>query len=303
MKSASARKIAHKHGRAQSAMEYLMTYGWAILIIAVVLGALFQLGVFSSANFSARAKAGACQVERLGTPGSPSYNIALAGDCTGELPQYVTTTTSTTSITTTLDYNPGFGAVGLWIYPTDQSAEYDIFETDFGSGAAQADNLVNLNANGAGSLQYELIGCTSSEFYDAIGVTIPTDSWSFIALTFNSLGDPVFFVNGNAYYTSKTTQSHMCGSPSGITPTTVSLGGVDGEMSNIQLYNYSLSTSELDALYTEGIGGAPVRPQNITAWWQLNGDTNDYSGLTQDAQVTSGSIGYMADYLSQYKSP
>ncbi len=32
--------------RLQSAMEYLMTYGWAILIIAVVLGALFALGVF-----------------------------------------------------------------------------------------------------------------------------------------------------------------------------------------------------------------------------------------------------------------
>ena len=28
-------------------MEYLMTYGWAILIIAVVLAALFELGVFS----------------------------------------------------------------------------------------------------------------------------------------------------------------------------------------------------------------------------------------------------------------
>ncbi|MEM3781390.1 MAG: hypothetical protein QXT43_00305 [Candidatus Micrarchaeaceae archaeon] len=37
--------------RAQSAMEYLMTYGWAILIIAVVLGALFSLGVFSSSSF------------------------------------------------------------------------------------------------------------------------------------------------------------------------------------------------------------------------------------------------------------
>lgn len=33
--------------KAQSAMEYLMTYGWAILIIAVVLAALFSLGVFS----------------------------------------------------------------------------------------------------------------------------------------------------------------------------------------------------------------------------------------------------------------
>ncbi len=36
--------------RAQSAMEYLMTYGWAILIIAVVLGALYSLGVFSNVS-------------------------------------------------------------------------------------------------------------------------------------------------------------------------------------------------------------------------------------------------------------
>ena len=36
--------------KAQSAMEYLMTYGWAILIISVVLGALFCLGVFSGAS-------------------------------------------------------------------------------------------------------------------------------------------------------------------------------------------------------------------------------------------------------------
>jgi hypothetical protein len=34
--------------KAQSAMEYLMTYGWSILVIAVVIGALFELGVFNS---------------------------------------------------------------------------------------------------------------------------------------------------------------------------------------------------------------------------------------------------------------
>jgi hypothetical protein len=49
-----------KAKRAQSAMEYLMTYGWAILIIAVVLAALFQLGVFSGI-------------------GAPTFCIAQAG--------------------------------------------------------------------------------------------------------------------------------------------------------------------------------------------------------------------------------
>ena len=36
--------------KAQSAMEYLMTYGWAILLIAVVLSILFGLGLFNSSS-------------------------------------------------------------------------------------------------------------------------------------------------------------------------------------------------------------------------------------------------------------
>ena len=37
---------SHK-SKSQSAMEYLMTYGWAILIISIVLASLWSLGVFS----------------------------------------------------------------------------------------------------------------------------------------------------------------------------------------------------------------------------------------------------------------
>ncbi|MCD4666732.1 hypothetical protein K8R47_02895 [archaeon] len=33
--------------KAQTAMEYLMTYGWAILIVLIALAALFYLGVFN----------------------------------------------------------------------------------------------------------------------------------------------------------------------------------------------------------------------------------------------------------------
>ena len=57
--------IRNKGFKAQSAMEYLMTYGWAILIIAVVLAVLFSLNVFN---------AGA----QLGTAciGSPGYSCS-----------------------------------------------------------------------------------------------------------------------------------------------------------------------------------------------------------------------------------
>lgn len=37
--------------RAQSAMEYLMTYGWAILIIAVALAVIYYFGVLTPSSF------------------------------------------------------------------------------------------------------------------------------------------------------------------------------------------------------------------------------------------------------------
>ncbi|MEM3791116.1 MAG: hypothetical protein QXL16_00085 [Candidatus Micrarchaeaceae archaeon] len=40
-------KLCFAGKRLQSAMEYLTTYGWAILIIAIVLGVLVSLGLFS----------------------------------------------------------------------------------------------------------------------------------------------------------------------------------------------------------------------------------------------------------------
>ncbi|MBI2106407.1 hypothetical protein HYT57_00325 [Candidatus Woesearchaeota archaeon] len=36
--------------KSQAAMEFLMTYGWAILIVLVAIGALFALGVFSGSS-------------------------------------------------------------------------------------------------------------------------------------------------------------------------------------------------------------------------------------------------------------
>ena len=65
--------------KAQSAMEYLMTYGWAILIIAVVLGALFSLGVFSGSSMlgtSCIAASGyLCQNPVLSTSGTLSLTL------------------------------------------------------------------------------------------------------------------------------------------------------------------------------------------------------------------------------------
>ncbi|MCL4383338.1 MAG: hypothetical protein M1168_00275 [Candidatus Marsarchaeota archaeon] len=63
----------------QSAMEYLMTYGWAILIIAVVLAALDMLGVFNPSAFAKTFcvfESGiTCQSAILFTNGTADINI------------------------------------------------------------------------------------------------------------------------------------------------------------------------------------------------------------------------------------
>ena len=65
--------------RLQSAIEYLTTYGWAILILAIVLSALFSLGVFKANNYTPSecliSSGFTCGSYALGSDGSFSLNL------------------------------------------------------------------------------------------------------------------------------------------------------------------------------------------------------------------------------------
>lgn len=65
-----------------------------------------------------------------------------------------------------------------------------------------------------------------------------------------------------------------------------------GMISNVQVYNTALTAAQAAQLYSEGVGGAPIAPANILAWWPLNGNANDYSGNLNNANDIIQ--GYMA---------
>ncbi len=74
-----------------------------------------------------------------------------------------------------------------------------------------------------------------------------------------------------------------------------------GQIGNVQLYNTSLSTPQVDSLYAEGITGAPVEGANVIGWWLLNGNGNlnganviDYA-LTQN-YGTPTAVNYVTTY-------
>ncbi len=64
-------------------MEYLMTYGWAILIISIVLAALFALGIFSSSSFIGTACVAASGYECANPIMHTGVFSAIVGQATG----------------------------------------------------------------------------------------------------------------------------------------------------------------------------------------------------------------------------
>ena len=285
-----------KGGKAQSAMEYLMTYGWAILIIAVVLGALFQLGVFNSSSFSPRAPPGACQVFRPSGPGTTT-NINLMGVCTGQLPQYVAQFNGQGYITagsgTVLNPGSGSFSIKFWfktstaganMYPVNKGNVGQALPTVgysfyMGTGGGMALYMNDNSGAGAAGIGTGRV-YNDGKWHDIVGV---------IDRTANKLR---LYLDGGAEVPNPVDISAY----GAINPTADSLhiGAYDtpgatfiGSMSNVQIYNASLSANQIQALYLEGMGGAPMLLQNIVGWWPLNGNSNDYSGNNNNGAPTA----------------
>ncbi len=293
----------------QSAMEYLMTYGWAILIIAVVLGALFSLGIFNPAFLAPKVQPGSCQVERPDGPGTTSY-ISLQGNCRNELPEYVaqfngqssyigTSVSTLTSISTAATFcawieeahQPNGYYVGGYpiasyepFYPLNGNNGFEIYSNgvyDWVGGAS------GLNAGDPISLMqhqwYQLCGTFAASSLITLylnGVSVATFGASpGVSLTEMQIGvGQNVFTNGFAYQTF-----------------------FNGSIANVQVYNTSLSSNEILFLYREGIGGEPSDLPYLVGWWPLNGNANDYSG-NENNGVNSNVI-YTNGWTSGYTAP
>ena len=58
-----------------------------------------------------------------------------------------------------------------------------------------------------------------------------------------------------------------------------------GSVSDLQIYSTALNSNQITQLQNGGINGAPVRSDNLSAWWPLNGNVNDNSGNGNDGRA------------------
>ncbi len=289
-----AAKPFPKSFRSQSAMEYLMTYGWAILIIAVVLVALFQMGVFNSANFAPKAQPGACQVFKT------TASTSLEGICNNMLPQYVAQFNGASSYvstgTTELPAGSAARSVFGWVYITG-SAYFQVF---YGYGTVTATNEATF-----GILSGELDVEGDSERFTS-SLTPSNNAWHFVGYTYTAGSNSItFYLDGQ---TPQVVNDLVLNTIiSGTNPSTIGAypsllsNPFNGLISNVQIYNTSLSANDVQALYQEGIGGAPQNTQNLVGWWPLNGNANDYSGNNNNGAATS--VIYSGSWENGYSAP
>jgi len=283
-----------------------MTYGWAILIIAVVLGVFFQLGVFSNIG-TPRARPGNCQIIRADS--GITQTISLEGECQGQLPEYVVQFNGKSSSyisagTSGLPISSKAFSIFMWAYPTSFADEPTYIA--YGNPASStlgSDAEIFLDTTGLLWFQYSCCADVSS------GFMMPLNKWSFIGVTYISGSTATVYYNGAEAVVSVPPMNIIL-SPANLLPLVIGNQGgkspplgysMIGDLANIQIYNASLSQAEVNALYQEGIGGAPIRPQNIAGWWPLNGNLNDYSGNNNNGQATG--IIYSSSWMNGYTQP
>ena len=305
----------HQSFRSQSAMEYLMTYGWAILIIAVVLAALFELGVFNPMTFAPKASPGSCQVVRPDGPGTTNF-ISLEGECNGELPQYVLVggpTPASHIIVNDSSFNGTFMhtnalTLSAWIYqlPNDE-CEVGLANIYPESGGLPG-FIFRFGVSGGqwaapSKVLLELF-TTSTQTNMFSSGTMPYDSWDNIAASYNGTAVD-FYINGEPAGTTPYNGILSYGPGSilviGANFNSGCYSYFPGYISNLQLYDTALSANNIHFLYQEGIGGAPIKIQSLVGWWPLNGNANDYSGNGNNG-VASG-VTYTTNWYSGYSAP
>ncbi len=304
--------------KSQSAMEYLMTYGWAILIIAVVLGVLFQLGVFSGSALTPRAQPGGCQVVRF------AGQVSLEGECQGQLPQYVMsfnavvpwwgfTVLSSSSLDTAWDGSSW--TLSAWIFVNNSDGS--IFLMGENAGCISGSYIVNQTSTGFSTTVDTWNGpagnCgTGTVQQDYSSGLMPFNKWDFTLSTvhYSPSGNSWIAVCYNGHCSNETYT--LSGPPSDYVGDYSEMefgsnrccgSGFDsGYIANVQLYNTSLSANEILALYQEGIGGTPIKLQNIVGWWPLNGNIQDYSGNNNNGQV-QGNAAFNGSWQGDYTPP
>ena len=130
-------------------------------------------------------------------------------------------------------------------------------------------------------------GTTQVEIFNSIGSgttfgtpsPIPLNTWTLYAFSYSSANVVSQYFNGNLVE-----QGTYAYSPMNPVLFQMVLGAAqfngyfwNGTIADAQIYNTTLSPAQVNAIYAEGITGAPIAFNSLVGWWLLNGNAG-FSG-------------------------
>jgi hypothetical protein len=282
--------------KSQAAMEYLMTYGWAILIIALTLAVLYSLGIMNPKNFLPRAPPGSCFVFRPNGPGTTDF-VSLQGTC-GYLPMYVASFNGVSgyiNIPNSASLNPTNAVTVVAWFKTNVVHDGAIVWKAYSTyGPTYGFAYFGASYNGIAGR----ITNTSGNYYTISFTWAPDGKWHHLVMSYNGSAIKLYF--DGVTKTSATLTGAIITSTYGVIIGNRETANMyfNGQISNVQVYSTALTSQEIQYLYQQGLGGGPIRLQNLVGWWPLNGDAKDYSGNNNHGTINGG-----VTFVQNYNPP
>jgi hypothetical protein len=134
--------------------------------------------------------------------------------------------------------------------------------------------------------QLEINTCGSNQ---AFSTAININTWYFVTFEYNGTYQ-IGYLGSGGTLSSPLTSSFVANteySPFYIGWGQDPPGYWNGSIADVQVYNTALSTAQIQKLYSEGLGGAPIPNAGLMGWWPLDGNANDYSANNNNGVTTN----------------
>jgi hypothetical protein len=170
-----------------------------------------------------------------------------------------------------------------------------------GAGGSTADYRLQMDSGAPHQDIYWQI-CVNTVWKGLNTQNLNPNQWYLVTGTYNGL-DTTLYLNGAQVGSTSATGSITYYSTSDVLQLNyLSLASNQNlDMADVQVYNISLSANDVQYLYMEGIGGAPILGDGLVGWWPLNGNANDYSSNNNNGQTTN--VAYTNTWTQGYTPP
>ena len=193
--------------------------------------------------------------------------------------------------------------ISAWVYLNSLGNNQIILSDDWGSP-----EVLQMYVHTNGQLEADF-GSGSGWIVAALtnaGV-IKTNKWYYVIAKWSSGSGESIYINGVqqqiSYIVGSNTATGILGTPgTGDIGSNQGNGGtLIGSISNLQVYNSSLSSFDINKIYGSGLSAMPISNAGLVGWYPLNGNANDYSGNGNNGVPTnviySGLSNYTLDAL------